>query len=114
MKDIGAHVGYTVLRSRVSKVVEAGEQMCYYPAASPCQVMAVLTGTRVVRVLCVWVAAPCCVAACVCVGVATEYGRLRLMAPGSASNKRFLFIIMPKRRDCAKSVSASNDDLNMR
>jgi hypothetical protein len=63
MKDIGAHVGYTVLWGRVSKVVGAGMQMCYYPAASPFHVMAVLSGTRVVRALCVWEATPCCVAA---------------------------------------------------
>ena len=56
MKDIGAHVGYKVLWGRVSKVVGAGTQMCYYPAASLNLVMAVLSGTRVVRVLCVWVA----------------------------------------------------------
>ena len=36
MEDIGAHVGYTVLRGRVSKVVETGVQMCYYPAEPPC------------------------------------------------------------------------------
>jgi hypothetical protein len=52
MKDIGAHVGYTVLWDRVSKVVRAGVQMCYYPTASPFYVMAVLSGTRAVRVLC--------------------------------------------------------------
>ena len=51
MKDIGAHVGYTVLWGRVSKVVGAGMQMCYYPAAPQFYVMAVLSGTRVVRVL---------------------------------------------------------------
>ena len=88
--------------------------MCYYPAASPFHVMAVLSGTRVVRVLCVWVATPYCVAACASVGVAAECAPLRLMAPGSASTKRFLFLIIPKRRDRAKSVSASNNDLCMR
>ena len=29
MKDIGTHVGYTVLWDTVSKVVEDGDQMCY-------------------------------------------------------------------------------------
>jgi hypothetical protein len=53
MKDIDAHLGYTVLWGRVSKVMGAGMQMCYYPAAPPIRVMAVLSGTRVVRVLCV-------------------------------------------------------------
>ncbi len=33
MKDIGDHVGYTILWGRVSKVVRDGVQMCYYPAA---------------------------------------------------------------------------------
>ncbi len=58
MKEIGAHVGYTILWGRVSKVVGAGMQMCYYPAAPQCHVIAVLSGTRVVRVPCVWVATP--------------------------------------------------------
>ena len=65
-------------------------------------------------VLCVWVATPCCVAAYVCVGVVAECARLRLMALGSASTRRFLFLIMPKRRYCDKSVSASINDLYMR
>ncbi len=38
-------------------------------------VMAVLSGTRVVRVLCVVMAAPCFVVACVCVAVAAECAR---------------------------------------
>ena len=76
--------------------------------------MTVLSGTRVVRILCVSVATPCCVAACVCVGVAAECVRLRLMVHGSASTKRFMFLIMPKRQDCAKLVSASSNDFNMR
>ena len=58
MEDIGAHVGYTVLWGRVSKVMGAGVHLCYYPAVLPFHVMAVLSGTRVVRVLCVWVATP--------------------------------------------------------
>jgi hypothetical protein len=114
MKDIGVHVGYTVLWLRISKVVGAGMQMCYYPAAPPFHVMVLLFGTRVVGILCVWVAIPCCVAACVCVKVAAECARLRLMVHGNAFTKRFLFLIMPEWRDCAKSVSASNNDLNMR
>jgi hypothetical protein len=99
---------------KVSKVVGARMQMCYYPAAAPFHVITVLFGTRVVRVLCGWVATPCCVAACVFVGVAAECARLRLMASGNASNKCFLFLIMSKRRDCANSMSASSNDLNMR
>ncbi len=60
------------------------------------------------------VGSPCCVAACVCVGVAAESALLRFLAFGSASSKRFLFLIMSRRRECAKSVSASNIDLNRR
>jgi hypothetical protein len=70
-------MGYAVLYGGVSKVVHARVQMSYYPAAPQFHVMAVLSGTRVVRVLCVWVAAPCCVAACVCVGVAAECARCK-------------------------------------
>jgi len=70
MKDIGAHVGYTILWAKISKVVRAGVQMCYYPAAPPSHVMAVLSRTRVVRLLCMAMAAPCCAAACMCVGAA--------------------------------------------
>ncbi len=58
-----------------SKLVQVGVQMCYYPAAPTCQVMAMFPGTRIVRVLCEWVAAPCCVAVCVCNGVAPECAR---------------------------------------
>jgi hypothetical protein len=57
-KDIGAHVGYTVIWGRVSKVVRAGVQMCYYPAEPPFHVMAVLSRTCVVRVLCAVIVAP--------------------------------------------------------
>jgi len=49
MNDIGAHVGYTVLWDRVSKIVRARVQMYYYPAAPQFHVMTVLSGTRVVR-----------------------------------------------------------------
>ena len=56
MKDIGSHVGYTVLLDKVTNEVGAGMQVCYYPAAPPIHVMAVLSGTRAMRVLCVWVA----------------------------------------------------------
>ena len=89
-------------------------QMCYYPAAPPFHVMAVLSGTRVLRVQCMWVATPYYMAACVYVGVSAECAWWRLMAPSSASTKCFMFLIMPKRRDYAKSVSASRHDLNMR
>ena len=110
MKEFGTHVGYTVIWGRVSKMVRAGVQMCYYLAASSFYVMVVLSGTRIVRVLCIVMATPCYVATCVGVGVAAECARLRLTAPSSASTNRFL--IMPKRREVAKSVSASNNDLN--
>ena len=114
MKDIGALVGYTKLWGRVSKVVGAGMQMCYCPAAPQFHVMAVLSRTRVVRVLCALVATLCCVATCVCVGAAAECARLRLMALGSDYTKRFMFLILPKRRECTRLVSASSNDLNKR
>ena len=81
MTDIGAHVGYTVLWGTVSKVVRAGLQMWYYPTAPPFHVIAVLSGTCVVRVLCMAMVAPYCAVACVCVGVATKCARLRLTPP---------------------------------
>jgi hypothetical protein len=105
---------YTILWGMISKVVRAGVQMCYYLAAPSFLVMAILSAARVVRFLCMVMAAPCCAAACMCVGVAAEYYRLRLTALGSASTKRFMFLRMPKRRNCDISVSASNNDLNMR
>jgi hypothetical protein len=70
MKDIGAHVGHKVLWGGVSKVVRDGVRMCYYPAAPPFHVMAVHSGTRVVRVLCVVMVVPCWVVSCVCVEIA--------------------------------------------
>jgi hypothetical protein len=95
-------------------MARAGVQMCYYPAAPPFYVIVGLSGTRVVRVPCMVMATLCCADACVCVGVAAECARLRRMALGSASIKRFMFLIMPKMCDCAKSVSASDNDLNKR
>ncbi len=83
MKDIGAHVWYTVLWDRVSKVMRAGVQMCYYPVAPPLHVRAVLSGTRAVRVLCMVMAAPSFAAAYVCVGVAAECDRLHLTVLGT-------------------------------
>ena len=72
MKD---HVGYTILLGMDTKGVRIGVQMRYYPATPPFHVMAVLSGTRVMRVLCVMMVAPCVAAACVCVGVAAECDR---------------------------------------
>jgi len=88
--------------------------MRYYPAVPLFHVMVVFSGTRVVRVVCVVMVVPCCVVACVCVGVAAECDRLRHMARGSASTNRFMFVIMTKRRDSANSASAINNNLNMR
>ena len=45
-----------------------------------------------------------------CVGVAAECARLCFIAPGSVSTNRFVFLITSKRRDCAKTVSASIND----
>ncbi len=53
MKDIGAPVEYTILWGRGAKVVLSGVHICYCPAAPPCHVMAMLSGSRVVRILCV-------------------------------------------------------------
>ena len=74
--------------------------------------MAVLSGIRCVRVLCVCVAVPCCETACECDMLAAECALMLLLFPGSVSIRRFLFLIMPRRRDCAKSVRESNNDLN--
>ena len=62
-------------------------------------VMAKLSRARVVRVLCVYMAAPCCWAARVCIGDVSECARQRLTPTGRASTKRFLFLMMPKKRD---------------
>ena len=51
--------------------------------------MAVLSWTRVVRVLCMCGAVSCCVTACVGAGAAAECARLRLTIP-TASRVRFL------------------------
>ena len=78
MKDIGAHVGYTSLWGRVSKMVRAGVQVCYYPAAPPFHVMAVLSVPRVVQMLCVWVAYPL-----MCGGVCVRRGCGRVCSVAS-------------------------------
>ncbi len=43
---------------------------------------------------------------------AAECALMMLLFPGSVSIRRFLFLIMPRRRDCAKSVRECNSDLN--
>ena len=70
-------------------------------------VMAVLSGARVVHVMCVCVAAPCCWAACGCDGDAAKVAWRWLTHPGRASTKRFLFLMIPIRRECIKPVSKS-------
>ena len=74
-------------------------------------VMAVLSGAFVVRVLLIFMAAPCCCAAWRRVGGGTWCGRL-LSPLGRASTRRFLFLMMPRRRDCAKSVIEFRIDFN--
>ena len=74
--------------------------------------IAALSGTRNVLVQCVCVAVSRCVIACVCVMLAAECALLLLRLPGSASTRRFLLLMMPMRRECAKSVRESNIDLN--
>ena len=74
--------------------------------------MDVLSGIRCVRVLYVCVADPCCETACECDMLAAECALMLLLSPGSASIRRFLFLMMPIRRDCARSVRESSSDLN--
>ncbi len=70
-----------------------------------------VSGARVVRVL--WV----CVASPLLMGGGEHWGCIRVRSgvsnsAGRASSKRFLFLIMPKRRDWARSVSESISDFN--
>ncbi len=74
--------------------------------------MTVLSGTRTVRVLCVCVAVSCGVTACVCAMLASECALMLVMFLGSISTRRFLLLMMPMRRDCAKSVRESGNDVN--
>ena len=74
--------------------------------------MAVLSGLRVVHILCARMAASCFRAANMGDGDAPEYARKRLSSSRRASTKRFLLLIMLKRRDYAKSVRESNSDLD--
>ena len=73
--------------------------------------MAVLSGILCVRFLWVCVAVPCCETGWSDES-AVECALMLLLFPGSVSIRRFLFLIMPRRRDCAKSVRESNNDLN--
>ena len=73
--------------------------------------MAMLSEARDVRVMCVFVVGSCFVTA-VCARAASECARVRLTFPGRDSTKRFLLFIMPNRRNCAKSVMESSNDLN--
>ena len=62
-------------------------------------VMAVPSGARAVRVMCVCMAAPSLWAVWVCVGDVFECALWWLTPLGRASTKRFLILMMPKRRD---------------
>ncbi len=68
-------------------------------------VMAVLSGTRVVRVLWVWEAVSCCATACVGAGAAADCDRRRLVIP-TESSMRCLVCVVPLlvRRESARSV----------
>jgi len=86
-EDIGTAVG---MQSYITDKGTKGEfPGCVYEATRRHQlyVIMVLSGMRVVHVLCVCVDAPCCRAAGVGVGDATECARRRLTSPGSASTK---------------------------
>ena len=69
-------------------------------------VMAVLSWTLVVRVLCVCVAVSCCATARVGAGAVAECARLRLTIP-TASSVRFLVCVVPVlvRREWEGSIS---------
>ena len=82
------------------------------PGAIIYYMIAVLSGTRNVRAMCVCEDVSCCVIACVCGVSAAEFALMLLLFPGSASTRRFLLLMMPKRRDCAKSVRKYSDELN--
>ena len=75
-------------------------------------VMAVLSGSRVVRGMCVCVAAPFCWAACGCARDAAKFAWRWLTPPSRAFVKRFLFLMIHIRQDVAKFVNESNDDMN--
>jgi hypothetical protein len=85
----------------------------YYPVPSLFHAMAVLYGMRVARVLCVCVTTSRYRPIGVSSGDATQCARQRMTAPCSAYTKRFLILMIPLRRDCAKFVSESIADMNM-
>ena len=68
--------------------------------------MAMLSWTRVVRVLCVWGVVSCCVIACVGAGAAAECARLRLTIP-TVSSLRVLVCVVSVlvRREWEGSMS---------
>ena len=109
MKDIGSAGGVQSYWGRYTKSVLSGGY-----GASPGTVihymMAVLSGIRCVRVRWVCVAVPCCETAWSDES-AVECALMLLLFPGSVAIRRFLFLIMPRRRDCDKSVRESNNDL---
>jgi hypothetical protein len=97
VEDIGSTVGIPSYKRRGRR---SGVPGCVSTSSRTGKfyVMAVLSGARVVRVLCVCVSASSWVVARWCAGDASECARCRLTPPGSASTKRFMFRIMPMRR----------------
>jgi hypothetical protein len=73
--------------------------MRFYPVASLRQVMAILSGLREVRIVCVSVATHCCRVARVGIGYAFECAQTRLITHGRDSTTRYLFLMMPMRQD---------------
>ena len=97
--------GYAILSGQVKESVVRGSYMPL-SGADIIYMMAVLSCTRVVRVLCVYVAVSCCVTACVGAGAAAECARLRLTIP-TASRVRFLLcaVHVIVRPDWERSMS---------
>ena len=113
MEELGSAVDIPSYKRRTGiRRVGCPGYVCTATRRERIYVMAVIFGTRVVSVLCMYVATPCYRAAGIGVGDATECVPWRLTSPSSASTKRFLFLVMPMRQDCAKTTSASGSDLN--
>jgi hypothetical protein len=70
----------------------------------------VLSGTWVVRFLSIRGVTSCRRVACGYDGVATECALCLRTALNSASTRRFIFLVMPMRRDWAKSMREFSND----
>ncbi len=95
------------------KVGMSGVRVRNYPEPTTLRDGCALRDGGCARLVCVWVVASSCRAAGMSAGDATVCAWWPPTSLGRESTKRFLFLILPRRRDCAKYVRESSSGFNI-